>query len=205
MRRTVRRHLIVVTLGVSLASILIASIMTFILVNRYFDGREQEYLEERSVELRDPLETVLRENPEEELLQQMAKLGLLSSRVRVQIYDVEGAMLADSGTLRDLSTTIVNSSDNPPFDDAFHFYMDEHGRLQSFITDPSFPPIASEISTRVRELPGMRDMFPAFETAPQEPIVEFSEASLRLPLHDEGEVVAFAELSEGPAAGNAGA
>lgn len=202
MRRSVRSHVIVASLLVSLAAILAIGLVTLLLVNTYFSDQEEEYLEDRGHELIEPLEVVLGQGGGLFDLQQMASFGLLSSRIRVRVYDVKGRLMVDSGTLSDLIPKF--QIDEPqPFSRAFQFYVDEFGRFQSFHSSESVLEVFPGLYGRDRPRDDNRTLFPAVDPGPQPPVTAISGASLRIPLQVEGDIVAFAELSDGPAYGTA--
>ena len=199
MRRSVRWHLLISGLAVSLIAILVVGLVTLLLVNRYFEGQEEEYLRERGSNLVEPLETVLQfGNPAE--LNQIASLGLLANQVRVKVVDPDGRLLVDSGSFDDL-VPVDRDIEFPDFGSSFQFFLDNRGHLQGFgfpfLDDPFF---SDPFSLSGGDDSRRRD-FPVVSFARPEPITDLSMASVSLPLYVGDRVVAFAELSEGPAFG----
>ncbi|GMQ78732.1 MAG: hypothetical protein BMS9Abin02_1266 [Anaerolineae bacterium] len=193
MRRSVRWHLLISGLAVSLISILAVGAVTLMLVNSYFVRQEEEFLRERGDNLVEPLETVLRFGKQADL-HQIASLGLLANQVRIKVVDASGRLLVDSGSFDDLIPTDQNFR--------FQFFLDDRGKLQGYdfpftddprFVDPFAPPRGGQSQQAIS---------PVVSFTRPEPITDLSSTSLRLPLQVDNQVVAFAELSEGPAFGS---
>ena len=198
-RRSVRWHLLISGLAVSLIAILAVGLVTLLLVNRSFERQEEEFLLDRGNNLVEPLETVLRFGDPADL-NQIASLVLLANQVRVKVVDPNGRLLVDSGSFDDL-IPVHQDIDIPDFRSSFQFFLDNRGHLQGFGFPFSDDPIFGDPFSLSGTASSRRTDFPVVSFARPEPITDLSTASVSLPLRVDDQVVAFAELSEGPAFG----
>jgi signal transduction histidine kinase len=182
-------------------AILAVGLVTFLLVNNYFSQQEEEFLRDRGESLVEPLEIVLGGgNPAE--LQQIASFGLLANQMRVRILDASGGLLVDSGSFSDL-ISVEPRFRRSQMDSAFQFLMDDHGHFQGF----GFPMMTGagpfESFFRQPDDTALQEALPSLTFTQQQPISDFSDVTVLMPLHLDNQVVAVAELSEGPAFGKA--
>jgi signal transduction histidine kinase len=201
MRRSVRWHLLLSSLAVSMMAILAVGLVTFLLVDNYFSQQEEDFLSDRGESLVEPLEIVLRGgNPAD--LQQIASFGLLANQMRVRILDARGSLLVDSGSFSDL-ISVEPRFRKSQIDSAFQFLMDDLGHLQGF----GFPMISGgesfESFFRQPADSNIQNVLPSVTFAQQQPISDYSDVIVQMPLRVNNRVVAIAELSEGPAFGKA--
>ncbi|UCG23706.1 MAG: HAMP domain-containing histidine kinase [Chloroflexota bacterium] len=202
MRRTVGWHFFIYSLAIILVAIVAVGAVTLLLVNANFSRQEEQYLFERGDHLVEPLQSVFQWGADPAELQDIASFGLFTGHVRIRITDPQGHVLADSGSFSELldihAEGPVESSAT-----AFQLLFDQSGRYQAFrmpaFRPESFGPLM--MPGRPRSESGSQII--TAEPAPQPPIVDISDAAVSLPLRVDSEVVGYAELSEGPAFGQA--
>ena len=191
MRRSVRWHLLLNSLVVSLAAIIAIGAVTLILVETYFSRQEEQYLRERGNELIPTLESALHRGGRSDL-QLITSYGLFTGHVRIQVLDYDGLLLADSGNFDNLTAAGFYTREEASLT-AFEFYLDDLGRLQGF----GLPFEGErEMAKNVPRTPWspadltQRSVAPS----PQPPITAVSDTVVRFPLRVNDRVVAYAQL-----------
>jgi signal transduction histidine kinase len=199
-KRSLRWHLLLNGLFVSLVAIVSVSVITLLLVEAYFSQQEEQYLRERSADLVPNLESAFDEGINHHELQQIAGFGLFTGRVRIRVMDRFNRLLVDSGSFEEMAAGAFLAGQREPFA-AYEFYLDAQGRLQGF----GFP---QRESFGFEPFGSGRNLEPdgalpraTIEPAPSQPLTEISDVALTLPLRVDNQVVGYAELSEGPAFG----
>ena len=202
MRRTVGWHFFLYSLAIILVAIVAVGAVTLLLVNANFSRQEEQYLFDRGDHLVEPLQSVFQWGGDPAELQDIASFGLFTGHVRIKVMDRQGRVLADSGSLSELLDGHSRGLGDSPVT-AFQLLFDESGRYQALRIPGLRPESLSPymMPGRPRDLAGSEII--TAEPAPQPPIVELSDAAVSLPLHVDSQVVGYAELSEGPAFGQA--
>ena len=202
MRRTVGWHFFLYSLAIILVAIVAVGTVTLLLVNANFSRQEKQYLFDRGDHLVEPLQSVFKWGGDPAELQDIANLGLFTGHVRIRVVDPHGRVLADSGSLNELLDLHLEGRSESPAT-AFQLLFDESGRYQAFRM-PAFQPESLDpfMMAGWPDSVAQAELITA-EPAPQPPIVDISDVSVSLPLHVNSQVVGYAELSEGPAFGQA--
>ncbi len=199
MRRSIRWHLLLNSLAVSLIAIFAVGVVTLLLVRSYFNRQEEQYLRDRGDDLIPRLETALLRGSDADL-QQIASLGLLAGHIRIRIVDRHGRLLADSGSFDDLTVAGLLPDRKAPLT-AFQIYLDDLGRLQGFGLPFNDEQVLSEFLRGAPIWLPEDQLLQPIAPAPGAPTTVVSKAEVRLPLRVNDRLAGYAELSEGPAYG----
>jgi signal transduction histidine kinase len=202
MRRSVSWHFLLYSLAVILVAIVAVGAVSLLLVEINFNKQEEQYLLDRGDQLVEPLQSALSSNNDPAELQSIASLALVTGHMRIRVVDRSGRVLADSGSYGQLFETQATDGGNSPLT-AVQLLLDESGHYHGFR-------MPAELSTELNRLmmpghhPDTAESLP-FQAAltQQPPVADVSDTSVSLPLYVDNQVVGHAELSEGPAVGQA--
>ncbi len=202
MRRSISWHFLLYSLAVILVAIVAVAIVTLVLVEVNFNKQEEQYLLDRGDQLLEPIQFALRSQRDPAGLQSIARLGLVTGHMRIRVVDRNGRILADSGSYGQLFETQAVEPGSSLVT-AFQLLFDESGHYRGFRM-----PAAMGDGFDSFLMPGHRPDFAEqllfhLPPAPQLPATDISDVAVTLPLYVNDQVVGHAELSEGPAFGQA--
>jgi signal transduction histidine kinase len=202
MRRTVSWHFLLYTLAIILLAIVAVGAVTLVLVEINFSKQEEQYLLDRGDQLLEPLQSALGTDGDLAELQSIASLGLVTGHMRIRVVDSSGRVLADSGSYGQLFESHAADLGASPLT-AVQLLFDESGHYRAFRMPAEMPGELQDLMMPGRH-PALAEPLPfRAEPAPQPPVADISDTAVNLPLYVNDQVVGHAELSEGPAFGQA--
>lgn len=202
MRRSVSWHFLIYSLAVILVAIVAVGAVTLILVNLNFNKQEEQYLLDRGDQIVEPLQSALGSSGDPAELQSLASLGLVTGHMRIRVVDSSGRVLADSGSYGELFNSRPEGTGTEPVT-AFQLFFDESGHYQGFRMPAELSADLDAMMMPGRHMEFFEPLPFRAAPPPQLPVEDVSDAAVTLPLYVDDQVVGHAELSEGPAYGQA--